>query len=122
MSSWQTVNAVVETTDSVDAAFGDTLDFVAESLEGVNTEEMQVGLEDRVVVIKAQISETVVAGNNTLRLGRAGLLLLFLWLSLSSCEAPSVGMRRSQPALSDPPPMLLRRAALTLPDKMVLRN
>jgi hypothetical protein len=89
--SWQTVNTVVETTDSVDAAFGDTLDFVAESLEGVNTGEMQVGLEDRVVVIKAEISETVVAGNNTLRLGRAGLLLLFLWLGLAQLVPLYIG-------------------------------
>ena len=81
--SWQTVNTVVQTTDSVDEAFGDTLDFVAESLEGVNTEEMQAGLEDRVVVIKADVSEKVVDGNNTLRLGRAGLLLLFLWFGLA---------------------------------------
>jgi hypothetical protein len=81
--SWQTVNTVVQTTDSVDEAFEDTLDFVAESLEGVNTEEMQAGLEDRVVVIKADVSEKVVDGNNTLRLGRAGLLLLFLWFGLA---------------------------------------
>ncbi len=89
--SWQTVNTVVETTDSVDAAFGDTLDFVAESLESVNTEEMQVGLEDRVVVIKAEISEKVVAGNNTLRLGRAGLLLLFLWIGLGQLVPLYIG-------------------------------
>ena len=91
VASWRIVNTVVETTDSVDAAFGDTLDFVAESLEGVNTEEMQVGLEDRVVVIKAQISDTVVAGNNTLRLGRAGLLLLFLWLGLAQLVPLYIG-------------------------------
>jgi len=83
VASWQTVNTVVQTTDSVDEAFGDTLDFVAESLDGVNTEEMQAGLEDRVVEIKADVSDKVVDGNNTLRLGRAGLLLLFLWLGLA---------------------------------------
>jgi microsomal dipeptidase-like Zn-dependent dipeptidase len=89
--SWQTVDTVVETTDSVDAAFGDTLDFLAESLEAVNTEEMQVGLEDRVVEIKAQINETVVSGNDTLRLGRAALLLLFLWLGLAQLVPLYIG-------------------------------
>ena len=89
--SWQAVNTVVETTDSVDAAFGDTLDFVAESLSGVNTEEMQSGLEARVVSIKADISQTVVSGNNTLRLGRAGLLVLFLWLGLSQAVPLYIG-------------------------------
>ena len=89
--SWQAVNTVVQTTDSVDAAFGDTLDFVAESLSGVNTEEMQAGLEARVVDIKADISETVVSGNNTLRLGRAALLLLFIWLGLAQLVPLYIG-------------------------------
>jgi hypothetical protein len=91
VGSWQTVNTVVQTTDSVDAAFGDTLDFVTESLGAVNTEEMQAGLEGRVVEIKAQISETVVSGNNTLRLGRAGLLLLFIWLGLAQVVPLYIG-------------------------------
>ena len=91
VASWQTVNTVVQTTDSVDEAFGDTLDFVAESLDGVNTEEMQAGLEDRVVEIKADVSDKVVDGNNTLRLGRAGLLLLFLWLGLAQLSPLYLG-------------------------------
>jgi hypothetical protein len=44
-----------------------------------------------VVEIKAQISETVVDGNNTLRLGRAGLLLLFLWLGLAQLVPLYIG-------------------------------
>jgi hypothetical protein len=75
----------------VEAAFDNTLDFVTESLAIVNTEEMQAGLEDRVVVLKAEINETVLSGTNTLRLGRAGLLVLFLWLGLAQLVPIYIG-------------------------------
>jgi hypothetical protein len=89
--SFQAVGSVVETVESVDETFGDTLDFVSESLAGVNTPEMQAGLEDRVSEIKAGIGQTSGDFNNGIRTGRAALLLLFIWLGLTQLVPLYVG-------------------------------
>lgn len=89
--SFQTVDSVVQTIDSVDDTFGETLDFVTVSLGAVNTAEMQAGLEGRVVEIKANIGQTTGDFNNGIRTGRAALLLLFIWLGLAQLVPLYVG-------------------------------